>query len=310
MLNIRQLALLEMVVETGSITGCAAALNYTPSAVSQQLRKLETEVGQPLLIRLPRGVALTEAGAVLAGHARLVQQQLAAAEADLAEVAGLRRGKLSIASFATVGSSFLPFAVRRFKRSYPQIELTVHSARLVQLQDWLRSGAVDVALMWDYEWSRIPSSEFALIKLLDDPTMLVVSTEHRLARRRLIRLAELSREDWVGREKEHPVLEVLERSARAAGFQPRIALNVSDYQEVQAMVSVGLGVALAPLTAVTTKRPDIRVISLGSTAPSRRVVLALRHGRVRAPTETAIIQVMKEAAEEYRRTVHQGGPPA
>lgn len=303
MLDVHRLALLAKVLETGSITACAAELAYTPSAVSQQLRKLEADVGQPLLVRLPRGVIATEAGKVLASHTHRVMEQLAAAEADLAEIAGLRRGQLTIGSFATVGSSFLPLVVRKFKENHPSIELAVQSARLAELQVLLRSGAVDMAVMWDYEWSRIPASQFTLIKLLDDPTVLVVSAEHPLARKRSAKLSELAHEDWVVRESYHPVLEVLERSAQAAGFRPRIAFNANDYQEAQAMVSVGLGVALAPLTAVANKRSDVRVISLGSSAPARRIVLALRHGRVRAESENAMIRVMRESAEEYRRSV-------
>lgn len=300
MLDARRMTLLANVLDSGSMTACATAMQYTPSAVSQQLRILEEEVGQPLLVRRPRGVSATEAGEVLARHARMVQRQLAAAEADLAEVAGLRRGTLTIGSFATIGSSFLPFVVRRFKQDCPQIELTVHSARYDELHRQLDSGDVSMSLLWDYNWSRIPSNRFALIKLMDDPTVLLVSADHRLARRRSVRMSELTTEDWVVREQEHPVLEVLERSARRAGFHPRIAFNANDYQEAQAMVSVGLGVALAPLTAVANKRADVRVISLGTSAPPRRIVLALRHGRVHAASEKAMIAVMKAAADEYR----------
>lgn len=82
--DIRRLALLVEVVEQGSITSAAELMMYTPSAVSQQLRKLEQEVGQPLLNRRSRGVVPTEAGQVLAGHARKIVEQMMAAQADLA----------------------------------------------------------------------------------------------------------------------------------------------------------------------------------------------------------------------------------
>jgi DNA-binding transcriptional LysR family regulator len=95
------------------------------------------------------------------------------------------------------------------------------------------------------------------VDLLDDPTMLVVAAEHRVARRREISMAELAEENWIVRAHDHPVGEVLERSCRAAGFTPRIAFHADDYQEAQASVSVELGVALAPRTAVANNHPDI-----------------------------------------------------
>ena len=301
MLDVRRLVLLAKVVDTGSMTAAAEALNYTPSAVSQQLRRLEAEVGQPLLQRQARGVTATEAGAVLAEHARRVARQLAAAEADLAEIAGLRRGQLDIGTFPTIGSSLLPLAVSRYKTLYPGIRLNVYSSRLEELVEMLDSGDIGVSLLWDYAWNRINPSDFAITVLLDDPTALVVAADHRVARRRHVKMSELGDEDWIVRAHDHPVGEVLNRATRAAGYEPRISFHANDYQEAQAMVSVGLGIALAPRTAVANKRPDVRIISLGSTAPSRRILVAYRHGRVRAAADEAMGKVLQEVARGYAR---------
>src|SRR6187549_2650732 len=104
MLDVKRLQVLLSVVELGSVTAAADALVYTPSAVSQQLRRLEREVGQPLLRRHARGMSPTDAGLVLAAHARMVLRRLSAAEADLAEIAGLRQGRLALGTFPTVAS--------------------------------------------------------------------------------------------------------------------------------------------------------------------------------------------------------------
>lgn len=299
MLNVNRLHLLLRVVETGSVTAAAEELLYSPSAVSQQLRRLEAEVGQPLLQRHARGMVPTEAGKVLAGHARKVIRQLSAAEADLADIAGLRRGRLELGTFPTVGSSFLPLVVSRFRHEHAAIELEVHSAREDELLDMLESGVVGLSLLWDYEWSRLDGSEFALTPLFEDPTALVVAGDHRVARRRQVRMEDLKQEDWIIRAHDHPVVEVLERSCRAAGFKPRISFQANDYQEAQAMVSVGLGVALAPRCALVNKHPGVRVLSLGDTAPSRRILVAHRHDRVRAPAEIAFEQMLIDVAEDY-----------
>lgn len=300
MLDIRRLALLAAVLDTGSMTSAADELSYTPSAVSQQLRRLEAEVGQPLLHRQARGVTPTEAGAVLADHARRILRQVAAAEADLAEIAGLRRGTLDLGTFPTVASSLLPLAVSRFRAQHPAIRLSVHSARFDELVAAIQDGTVGLSLLWDYEWNRIDPAQLALTHLLDDPTMLVVAADHPLGRRRHVDMTDLADEDWVVRGNDHPVVEVLERSCRAAGFTPRIAFHANDYQEAQAMVSVGLGVALAPRAALAMKHPDVRVVGLGRSAPARRILLAHRHDRVRAAAELAMHQVLVEIAREYR----------
>ena len=304
MLNIRRLELLLDVVELGSITAAADKHVYSPSGVSQQLRRLEAEVGQPLLQRQARGMVPTDAGHVLTAHTRKILRQMAAAEADLAEIAGLNRGSLTMGTFPTLGGSFLPLVISRFKAQYPAIDLHVRSSRFNELIEMLENGQVGMSLLWDYEWNRLNPESFALTTVFEDATALIVGKDHRLARRKQVDMADLAKEEWIVREEEHPVLEVLHRSAQAAGFVPRISFHANDYQEAQAMVSVGLGVALAPRTAVVNKHPGVSIVSLGASAPSRRVLLAHRHDRVRAAAEiafqTTLLEVAKDTTADFR----------
>src|SRR3954463_9699656 len=298
MLDIRRLQVLLATVELGAVTAAAEALTYTPSAISQQLRRLEHDVGQPLMRRHARGMVPTEAGLVLSVHARKVLRQLDAAQADLDEIAGLRRGQVVLGTFPTVASSFLPLVVRRFRQLYPEIRLDIRSAREAQLVEWLENGTVDLSLLWDYEWRRLDPAEFELTELFEDPTVLVVSVDHPLARRRRVNIADLADEHWIVRA-EPPGREGLHTSALAAGFEPKVSCQANDYQEAQAMVSVGLGVALAPRTAVRNPNPDVRVLALGTDVPARRVLLAPRQARLRAPAELAMHQLLVDVAREY-----------
>ena len=304
MLNVRRLELLLDVVELGSITATAEKHIYSPSGVSQQLRRLEAEVGQPLLQRQARGMVPTDAGHVLAAHTRRIVRQLAAAEADLAEIAGLHRGSLTMGTFPTLGGSFLPLVISRFKKQYPAIELHVRSSRFDDLVEMLENGQVGISLLWDYEWNRLNPENFALTTVFEDATALIVGKDHRLARRKQVDMGDLAKEEWIVREEDHPVVEVLRRSAQAAGFSPRIAFHANDYQEAQAMVSVGLGIALAPRTAVVNKHPGVSIVSLGASAPSRRILLAHRHDRVRAPAEVAfqstLLDVARDSSADFR----------
>lgn len=304
MLDVKRLQVLLMVVETGSVTAAADELFYTPSAVSQQLRKLEEEVGQPLLRRRSRGMVPTDAGHVLAGHARAILRQMDAASADLAQLAGLKSGSLSLGTFPTLAGSFLPLVISRFRKEYPAIRLDVRSGRFDGLVELLATGQVGLCLLWEYDWSPIDPREFELTPVFVEPTVLVVGAEHPLAEKDEVQMNELAEAQWIVRANEHPVAEVLQRSCNAAGFTPKISFQANDYQEAQAMVSVGLGIALAPYTAVVNHHPGVRVLRLGDTAPSRRVVLAQRHDRVRAPAEVAfqslLLDVARDWAEEFR----------
>jgi DNA-binding transcriptional LysR family regulator len=293
--DVRRMLLLAEVARHGSITGAATALNYTPSAVSQQISRLESEAGQPLLERHARGITLTEAGRGLLTHAERIGRELRAARSDLDELAGLRAGSLRLGTFPTVAASFLPLMVREFRRRHPGVELVVHSARNAGLLDMLDSREVELALLWDYEWRRLPGDSLAITHLLDDPTTLIVSTSHRLAGREFTSFAELAEEQWIVRA-DHPVAEVLTRSCRAAGFEPAISYRAHDYQEAQAMAAVGLGIALAPRLALTGLRDDITTVALGPEAPSRRILLASPADQRPTPAAQALRALFTSAA--------------
>ncbi|TNC21890.1 LysR family transcriptional regulator [Amycolatopsis alkalitolerans] len=293
--DVRRMLLLAEVARHGSITGAATALNYTPSAVSQQIGRLETEAGQPLLERHARGITLTEAGRGLLAHAERIERELRAARGDLDELAGLRAGSLRLGTFPTVAASFLPLVVREFRRRHPAVDLNVYSARNAGLLDMLAGREVELSLLWDYEWRRLPEDSLEITHLLDDPTALIVSASHRLAGRRSTSFAELAGEQWIVRA-DHPVAEVLTRSCHAAGFEPAIAYRAHDYQEAQAMAAVGLGIALAPRLALTSLRDDVTTVALGTRGPARRVLLASSRDQRPTPAARALRALFTSAA--------------
>lgn len=297
--DLRRLALLLEVVEQGSITAAAEAMMNTPSAVSQQLRKLEQEVGQPLLTRRSRGVVPTEAGQVLAGHARKMVRQSHAAHSDLEQIAGLRSGSLTVGTFPTLAGSFLPLVISAFKKRYPAVGLSLRSARFDELVEDLESGTTGLCMLWDYPWNRFHDDAIRITEVFRESTVILVARSHPLAGQGQVNMADLSHESWIVRADAHPVVEVLQRSAHSAGFDPTIGFLANDYQEAQAMVSVGMGVAMVPKTAVALQHPDVCVLSLGSSAPQRRVLLAQRQDRVYAPAEVAFQSTMLDVARDH-----------
>jgi DNA-binding transcriptional LysR family regulator len=289
---------LREVAAHGSITAAAEALGYTTSAVSQQIAKLEKEAGQPLLERHARGVALTDAGRSVVRHTERILVELHAADAELAEIRGLRAGVLAIGTFPTAGSSLLPLVVKEFKTRHPGVDLKVFSGRFDRLVDALRRRETELSLLWDYEWNRINDPTLTYHHLMNDPTMLLVSEHHRLADRDAISIGELRDESWVVRAEDHPVAQTLEKLCQQGGFAPRTSVFAHDYGEVQAMVAVQLGVAIAPRLAVLNPRPDVRSIRLATRPPQRRILIAHLAERRLSPAAHEAIAVSAAAARQ------------
>ncbi|QUH03967.1 LysR family transcriptional regulator [Saccharopolyspora erythraea] len=301
MLDVRRVLLLVEASDRGSLTAAAEALGITPSAASQQMSRLESEVGQPLLHRLPRGVQLTDAGRALADRGRAIRRELRGAQADLESFAQLDRGTLRLGSFPTASASLLPLALTRFSRKHPAMHTTVRSALLAELLELLHTGEIELALLWDYDWNRVDDDSMEIEHLLDDPTVLVVPANSELLDEPEISLADLAGQEWIIRADNHPVAEVLRRSCRLAGFEPGISYESHDYQEAQAMVAAGLGIAIAPRLALTNRRHDVRLVNFATDvpAPTRRILLARMASRTPTPAAATMAEIVQAVAAKF-----------
>src|SRR2546421_648030 len=192
MLSVARLRLLKEVAYRGSFSAAAEALSYTQSAVSQQIAALEAETGMVLLERHPRGVSLTAAGQTLVGHAEGILARLEAADAAMAAIAGLRGGRLRMASFPTAGATLMPLAIATFRSSYPEVELTLAEGEPEEIGPRLRAGELDLALLFEFPGEPAAQEEGTRrTELLEDPMYLALPREHRLAGKGRGRLADL-----------------------------------------------------------------------------------------------------------------------
>lgn len=296
-LDLRRLLLLREVSRLGSLTAAAAELSFTTSAVSQQMTKLEHEMGVALLERHPRGAVLTEAGRALLRYADDIDRIIEAARAEMDEFAGLRRGQLRMGTFPTVGASLMPDVVLAFRARHPEVTVTVVSARRAGLVDRLKRRDIELTLLWDYPWQRIKDEELTTVTLMSDPTLLLLPREHQLAHAPAVRAEALQDEHWIVRD-EHPVADVLRRVCRSAGFEPSVAFAANDYQETQGMVAAGIGIALAPQLALSALRPDVVAVPLEN-APSRRILLAHLSGRHLSPSARQATEVCRSIASAH-----------
>ncbi len=358
MLSVQRLRILKEVALKGSFSAAADALAYTQSAISQQIAALEAETGMTLLERRPRGVGLTAAGQTLMGHAEGILAGVEAAEDALDSIAGLRGGRLRMASFPTAGATLMPLAIATFRERYPAVELTLTEGEPEQVTPRLRAGELDLALLFEFEEpASAPASitdsapyarartgsqtegqtlgrtdgraagsqkdgragrnagrktdghatrrtggrlDLRRVHLLEDPMYLALPPDHRLAKRRRLRLEDLSGEAWVQTSKESPCARHVVRSAHAAGFEPNVAFESDDYQTVQGLVAAGVGVALIPELALNVVREDILVKALSPRPPVRQVIAATAAGARLLPAAPAMLTVLEEVATGYR----------
>ncbi len=305
MLNVARLRVLKEVAYRGSFSAAAEALSYTQSAVSQQIATLEAETGMALLERHPRGVSLTAAGQTLVGHAEGILARLDAAEGALAAIAGLRGGRLRMASFPTAGATLMPLAIATFRSTYPDVELTLAEGEPEQIVPRLRAGELDLALLFEFAGETPLEGEMTRVGLLEDPMYLALPREHPLAEREHVRLEDLHDDAWVQTSSSSPCARHVVRSCHAAGFEPRVSFESDDYQTVQGLVAAGVGVALIPELALSVVREDIAIRSLSPAPPVRDVIAAVPAGARLVPAAPAMLGVLEQAA---RRLKHPGRP--
>jgi len=299
MLNVARLKVLDEVARRGSFSAAADALDYTQSAISQQIATLEQEAGMTLLQRHPRGVSLTAAGQTLVGHAEGILARLESAEVALGAIAGLRGGRLRMASFPTAGATLMPLAIATFRARHPDIELTLAEGEPEQIAPRLRAGELDLALLFEFGDSA-GADELTRVELLEDPLYLALPREHRLATKRKLRLEDLRGEAWVQTSSASPCARHVVRSCHAAGFEPNVAFESDDYQTVQGLVAAGVGVALIPELALNpVVRQDIAIRALSPQPPVRQVVAATPTGARLLPAAPAMLSVLSEAAARY-----------
>jgi DNA-binding transcriptional LysR family regulator len=296
MLNVGRLKVLTEVAYRGSLSAAAAELSYTQSAVSQQIAALEAETGMVLVDRHPRGVSLTAAGQMLVGHAEGILGRLEAADAALAAIAGLRGGRLRVASFPTAGATLMPLAIATFRFSYPAVELTLTEGEPEEIAPRLRSGELDLALLFEFPGQTLSGSGDTRVELLADPLHLALPRAHRLARRASVRLGDLARDAWVQTSRSSPCARHVVRSCLSAGFEPRVAFESDDYQTVQGLVAAGVGVALIPELALSVVREDIAIRPISPAPPKRSVIAVAPAGARLVPAAPAMLGILEDAA--------------
>ncbi|GAA1554076.1 LysR family transcriptional regulator [Kribbella sancticallisti] len=292
--------MLRALADHGTVTAAAEVLHLTPSAVSQQLAALESEVGQELLERRGRRVAITSAGRLLLTHADAILTEVERAEDAMRLYADGTTGEVRVAAFATAISLLVAPALARLRATTPGLSLVVRDVEGHQGITQLLDGEVDVAIAVEHRGSPgLDDSRLTRIPLYAEPFVAVLPSAHPCAGVENVALTALSDDDWVSTSAGNPIRDVVLLACEQAGFRPRIRHNSDDFRAVAALVAAGAGVSLVPHLALRASDIGTAVIRpITAPAPVRRVFVAVRTGRADHPLIAAILKTFEETAAE------------
>lgn len=300
MLDVKRLRILREVAEQGSFSAAADSLHLTQSAVSQQVAALEREAGAVLVDRNRGHLRLTDPGQALVVHAEAVLARLDEAERELQEIAGLRGGRVRMASFPTAGATVVIRAVASFRRKHPGVELRLTEAEPETSIRQLRAGEHDLVLVYDYDY--VPLAEDRDTEkhlLLEEHMQLALPKEHPLADRECVHFDELRDETWIVGTCEHSCRDNVILACRRAGFEPQIGFESDDYQVHQSLVSAAMGISLVPELLLTGRHPGMKVVEIEPDPPVRRVWAMTRLSPSRSAATDVMLEVLQRESARF-----------
>jgi LysR family hydrogen peroxide-inducible transcriptional activator len=281
-MELQQLRYFCAIADTGSFTRAAQRTHVSQPSLSQQIRKLEDELGARLLDRLGRRVQLTELGQSFLPHARAVLRDLEAARSDVIERKTSISGPISVGVIPTIAPYFLPPILATFSRKYPEARVTVAEEITPLLLERLRAGTMDLAIVALPLQAR--SHDFHSFPLMVEKLFAVLPKRHALAKRRAVLLGELQDDPFVLLRDGHCFRDTAFAACKRARLNPKVIFESGQFSSILSMVSAGLGVSIVPAMAVE-KRLACRYIPLADERASRTIGAVTLNGR--SPTRAS-----------------------
>ncbi|MFF9209730.1 MULTISPECIES: LysR family transcriptional regulator [unclassified Streptomyces] len=307
MLNLERLRTLDAVARHGSVSGAAEGLHITTSAVSQQLAKLEREVGQQLLAKHGRGVRLTDAGRLLAEHAGRILSQVQLAQSDLEAQRGRVAGELRLSAFPTAARGLFPAALAALRAEHPA--LRIRSCEL-EPEAGIRGvvrGDLDLAVVLDWYNKPMPLPD-GLVKasVLDDPADVALPAGHPLAGRAEVDLGEFAEDEWITWGEGEFCHEWLMYTLRSRGIEPIVGHRAGETHTQLGLVAAGLGVCIAPLLGRHPVPEGVVTVPLRQRV-RRHVYVVWRADADRRPSIRAAVEALRTAADRVEGAAAAAG---
>jgi DNA-binding transcriptional LysR family regulator len=300
-IEVRHLAALQAVAETGTFRAAAVRLGYTQSAISQQIATLERLVGAKLIERPggPRAVALTDTGRLVLRHADAIIARLQAAQADVTAMIEGGAGSLRVGAFQSAGARILPELVRRFRAQWPLVAVQLtESVTDSELLVCVERGDLDLSFVMP----PLPDGPFEMVELIRDPWVLLVPADSPLAARpKPPSLREVASLPLIGARLCRS-LEQIHAHFRARGLEPTYAFHSDENNTVHGLVAAGAGIGLIPRLAVDPNDERVVAVELEPNVPPRLIALAWHRDRYRSHAAHVFVELANDVCADLEST--------
>lgn len=287
-MTLEQLRVFVAVAERQHVTRAADALNLAQSAVSAAIGALEARHGAKLFSRVGRGIELTAAGRLFLGEAKAVLARAESAELVLAELAGLKRGTLSLQASQTIASYWLPRRLVDYRRAHPLIDVRMAIGNTAQVADAVRDGLAELGFVE----GAIEEPSLASVEIASDQLIVVVGPQHPWVARDRIEARDILETEWVLRERGSGTRSVFESALRMFGIaieDLQIALELPSNEAVRAAVEAGMGAtAISASVAVGSLEAEL-LHRVGFDLPARRFKAIFHKQRHRSAAAKALL---------------------
>lgn len=300
-LEVRHLQLVEAITDSGSVTKAAERLHVTQSALSHQLREIETRLRTPLFLRVNRRLVLSPAGERLLTSARRVLGELRVVEDDIGRLAANQQGVIRVSTECYTCYRWLPALLKSFHEAWPGIDVEIVPEATRRTIEALHERAIDVGLV-----HRVPRDRrLRLVPLFEDEMVVVTPQDHRLAAKKWVEAADLAGEHLI---LHSPVAEsFFAETVLAAGVQPRKFSQVILTEAIVEMVRAGIGISAMPRWTIAReiKSGAVAAIRYGRRGLMRRWQAAMLRTAVVPEPLQEFVDLMKAAELAVQSPPHK-----
>jgi LysR family nitrogen assimilation transcriptional regulator len=301
-MDLKQLEYFVRVAELGSFTRAAGVLNIAQPALSRQVRLLEVELRQNLLLRNGRGVTTTDAGKLLLEHGRGILHQVARAREDLGRVRGALAGRVALGLPPSIARMMTVPLTRAFRKRLPSAALSISEGLTISMQEGLLTGRLDIALLYNPP----ASPELNTLPLMEEELFLIgLRPPRSKAAAQSIGLKEVSALPLVIPSRPNAIRMVVETEMAGIGCKPDISLEIDGVAAILDLVADGAGYAVLPKYALATmQRPEIYLARpIEKPRLASRLALATAAGRTTTMTQQAMLELIQQVAGEVFSTM-------
>lgn len=277
------------------VTRAAEELGLSQPALSRALARLEADLGVPLFQRVGRSVRLTRYGEVFLQRVERALREIDEGRKELADIAGLKRGTVSIGFLRTLAAKYVPQLVRQFSSEHPGVQFAFTPNNSATLEEQLLRGELDVI------FTTVPNAKATVTyrSVADQELVLIVAENHPLAHRRSVALSALAGEPFVTFKRGHAFRDLTDQLCAAAGFVPAISFEGDDSSSLPGFVAAGFGVAIMPRD--TSAVPGVVPLRISQPVARRAIGIAWLDKRYLSASARAFRDFVIESGDHRER---------